>query len=984
MITKIGITPYFKGYTNYNKSNNKTNNSTNSTFHSVPFDSVTFTSNNKKSSNEKKLENIMMYADSSCKSLFNRLFILSKETGYNTVTPMHVIYDGIIETCKYMEDIDSGVKDYKSDKAPELAGLIGENVSYSVFSDKDIRKKVIPVLKRYVDESKEILEKDKPSSFDPSKESKLSDELIDYIWSYRSKENSTITPTTVLMATADDNSNEKLENFLDKFLDDINAKVMLNEKSADEFFPFSFYDDKAKNVLKNLSLGTDMFITYDYAKENPNVFLDTLRNQILKSGNKKLKYVELNPYANATFLIDTINKAKKDKDHEYIIAADPSSIFLKMVADGAQGNGPAQVPLSAEFVYSIKDRPANVKFLFYDTKNNYYSFMNVGIYNDFQEASLPGMNTEQMVKFFKENPHIMKKDIKVPFSKSAIEKAAFASAQLDGVFPEKTVDLMKKIASYNINKKEITEADVNSYLKEATSILKKSNEDNSIEVIYDTKKHLSQLRGKTSTKKEAEHIVKQIKSKKLGTKGLIIYSQDGTPGSGRKYTAQAIAGDAKVPYIEVNTMDFGTKDVDLFGSGLSPEQSMKKLFSLVTTQAEANPHKSVVLFIENFEYFSIGEMISNYHQKAMAQLLREMDKAQNAGLNILVIGSMSDPDKIGEAAMKSFKFVDKMEVSSPAFNKKERADILKYACKEQKLKLPSSDSEKEKLIKYASEITIGFPNIYLQNLAKKTKDVAVERGNKVLNKADITEAYLQLTTGRPAVDKMENHKKQIVASHECGHATNLEVMNNLAKTQQKPWHIPQKVNFVTLDPRGYYGGAVYHGYDTNTERSFEFSFSDIVCAFGGNSAENRFYGIDGSWGITADLEGAREDVESMVNIMGMGAKTGKMAVHDLDSVSDSMKQRLEDDQRVILNNAKITSDLITEVYEDFNKEFTQKYASLVGTGDCMVDGDEFRKALNEWKNKQSPEKQKEFKECDEVILEIIEATKKGIAVEKRN
>lgn len=69
--------------------------------------------------------------------------------------------------------------------------------------------------------------------------------------------------------------------------------------------------------------------------------------------------------------------------------------------------------------------------------------------------------------------------------------------------------------------------------------------------------------GKTATQQEASLIAKQIKSNKMGTKGIIVYSQDGSPGSGRRFTAQAIAGEARVPYIEVNTMDFGTKEVDL-------------------------------------------------------------------------------------------------------------------------------------------------------------------------------------------------------------------------------------------------------------------------------------------------------------------------------------------------------------------------------------------------------------------------------------
>ena len=228
--------------------------------------------------------------------------------------------------------------------------------------------------------------------------------------------------------------------------------------------------------------------------------------------------------------------------------------------------------------------PSNVKFLFYDTKNNYYTIMASNFapfYADFEESSIPSLSTKQMIKSFKENPVLMK-DIQKPFSRNAVEKTVEASARLDGAFPEKTQNLMKKIVTYYIDKKDINDKDVLNYLKEATSLFKKNNDDSSVEVIFDTGKKLNDIIGKTSTKKEAAAIVKQIKSNKMGTKGVVIYSQDGSPGSGRRYTAKAIAGAARVPYIEMNTMDFGTKEVDLFGGGaLSPEASMKKYFLLL-------------------------------------------------------------------------------------------------------------------------------------------------------------------------------------------------------------------------------------------------------------------------------------------------------------------------------------------------------------------------------------------------------------------
>ena len=71
--------------------------------------------------------------------------------------------------------------------------------------------------------------------------------------------------------------------------------------------------------------------------------------------------------------------------------------------------------------------------------------------------------------------------------------------------------------------------------------------------VFDTGKKMKDFVGKTATQQEASLIAKQIKSNKMGTKGIIVYSQDGSPGSGRRFTAQAIAGEARVPYIEVNT-----------------------------------------------------------------------------------------------------------------------------------------------------------------------------------------------------------------------------------------------------------------------------------------------------------------------------------------------------------------------------------------------------------------------------------------------
>lgn len=983
MITKIGYNIENKNvaqkhYATNVQTKNNSNFNRNVNELNLPYFVPSFTANADRHT-KTKFDEIMYNANTPAKNLINELEKEAKKSGYSEITTMHVIRHGLNNLCKYIEDLDNGTKDFDADMQPSLGLYLGTETTPLLIAKKEWRDEVKPVIKEYIQKADDILAAEKTPERTKTKKTILSQDLTDSIWAFnKATEIEAVEPYTIFygaITSPDDLTNE----FNNNLIYDLSNKLMINNKSMQQRSPFSEYEKKSENILKNLSLGTNIFLTYDMSKDNVDYFLDTIKK--VNDKQNKFTFVEFNSNTKSEHYANVINKLAKNKSTNYIVALPPMSVMYNDADPEDVEKG--QYSMRPALTTSLFNQPSNIKFLFYDTKNNYYALTNGShIFDSFEEASIPSLSTVQMIKSFKENPNLMK-EVQRPFSKKAIEKTVEASAQLDGVFPDKTQKLMKKIASYYIDKKEINEKDVSNYLKEATNLFKKSNDDASVDIVFDTGKKLKDFVGKTATQKEAGAIAKQLKSNNMGTKGIVVYSQDGSPGCGRKFTAKAIAGEARVPYVEMNTMDFGTKEVDLFGAGvLSPEASIKKLFSLVTTQAEANPHKSAVLFIENFEYFSVGEFVSQYHQKAMSQLLREMDKADKMGLNILVVGSVADPQLIGEAAMKSFKFIDKVAVTSPAYNKEERAAVLRYTIKKEKLKLEGKSKEQNELVDYVSAISEGFPFIYLKNLVKKAHNVAIENGHKFLDKKDFTEAYLQITTGRPASSKIEEHEKNIVTSHECGHATNLEVMNNLAKTMGEKWHIPDKVNFITLDPRGYYGGAVYHGQDINSEYTFEKMFANIVTSFGGNSAEDVFYNIPGSYGISSDMEHVRSTAEMMVKVMGLGANTGKMAIDDNENLSEKMKEKIENDENVIINNAKIVSDLITEIYADFNKEFTKKYAHLVGSGDCLISGNEFRNALQEWKAKQSPEKQQELKLCDETILKVMDCTKKGIPVKK--
>ncbi len=974
MITKIG----YELNSYYNKKSNNSAAQRNQLPYRNTFigDTISFTAKKKKSDvYEKKLDDIMLYSDTSAKNLLNDLKKEAFENNYSEVTPMLVMRHSLNELYEYLKDVESGKKSQNKDIAPPMYNVLNEEIHPAIYSDKSNFKKLFPILEKYLHLMDDVLDKTSKTGKSPASvdDVKLSDELIDNIWSW-SDNNDDVSSNVIFLSCAQQVQDRAIMSMMYSMCMDLCDSFMQNNKSVKERMPFSGYENKAAEVLRNLSLGTNMFVTYDIKAQNPRAFIDTIHKLHEEQGDQSTKILELNAYTTDSYLGPLMEGLREDPLRNYIVILDPSAIIMQRRDEKGNFIKPENL------TNAILNPPQNVKFLFHDVLTNYDAFLGFGLYKSFKETGISLLSSDQMVQYFKENQENLMKDVSTPYTDAAIEKVVLASANLDGVFPTKTQELIKKITSYYNNKKEITEEDVNQYLKESAHLFKKADDKSAILILQDTKKHLSDMTGKDSTKKDAQLIVDQILNNELGTKGVLIYSQDGTPGAGRHFTAKAIAGDAHVPYIETNAIDFTTEEVELIGDTSSPVAAMKNLFSLVKTQAETNPHKSAVLFIENFEYLSISEAVSRYNEKAMAQLIREMNKAQDEGFNILVMGSIPSPEWVGEAAMKSFKFNDNIAVASPMNNAYDRKKIIEKALEDDNIRFANDDYDR--ILKFSVDLTSYNSYIEIKSLIKKAKSVAVENGHEDITKADISEAFLQLEYGRPNEGEIAEHSKRIVTSHECGHATNIQVINNAAKTLGKPWHVPNKVNFVTLDPRGWFGGCVFPGKDTNDEESFEKVFSSLIFMFGGYSTEKTFYGMDGSLGISMDMKYASNYAKRMVREYGMGPTVGAGNVQDYSNASDKMKEMIENDERLLINNARAVSDMITNVYAGFNEWFTKKYSPLVGTGNCMIDGDEFREALQKWRSEQSPEKQKELDKCDQAIIKIMEATKKGIMVKR--
>lgn len=934
------------------------------------------------------------YTDNA-KELVDNASKIAQKYGSSEIDEIHMRKAALESFTEYLNDIEHGTKSYDANQTSfyYVPKFFADSVTPKIITDKKERHQILPIVTEALNKvNAELEQTKKPKLAEPPK--KLSEKLINKTWTAVMALNTDnaepmVNDADFLNALYDGDENLS-KNPFKSFVLKLSESIMTDFRPKEEHMPLSIYEDKAKNVLKNLALGTNMFVTYDLTAE-PQYMVDTIVDVF---ENNKLNLENINPQntqihtfndtADQEIIIHKIRQAAQDKSKNHVIVFNMSQSFINSSRTSMDSQGRVQVSIKPEFLKFMEEPPKNVRFIAVDRKLNYINSttdptMKI-FYENFGEASTPTLSTEQVKKAFREQPALMH-GIDKQFSKQAVNKIVEAAAMLEGDYIEKTRGLMKKMATYYVDKKEITESDASKYIEDAKDMFRLTKEGSSVEIIFDTKKRLKDIVGKDATKKEAESFIKQIKSGKMGTKGAIIYSQDGSVGSGRKFTAKAIAGESHSPYVEINALDFGTKETDLFGSGtLSPEASIKKLFSLLGTQAEASPNKSAILYVENFEYFSVGEMVSEYHQKAMSQLLREIENANKKGLNILVLGAVGNPDLIGESTIKSFKFIDKIEVESPSRNIAARKTIIEQQIKKEKLKLTGTEAEVKDLIKLTSSITEHFPHVYLINLVKKMKTVAFERGHKTVTRKDITEAYLQLTTGRPSSSPITPHRKQIVTAHECGHGFNLEFMHMLAEKENKnkPWHLGGSVSFITLDPRGKFGGAMYWQDIENEEHSFEKGFTSGVCSYGGHSAEKHFFNIDGSWGITADIAGATEDAEQAVGIMGQGHNFGKKSLAGMSmKLAETEREAFIADRDCMLKNQRLVSDLITKFGTTFNQEFTQQNWEKAGTGDCLILGDDFRGNIKDWLSRQSPEKHIEHEALDKTILEIIEATKNG-------
>lgn len=999
------ISTYQKSNFLQNKNNFKKNSSNPIYKNLTPLkaDSISFKGNEEESPISIKTLKAMF--NGKMENIWNDATKIAQIAGSPNLEIWHIYLASLYSVREQLKEIEQGITKYDDPSNINITLTLQNMIDASrrEIANKSDRKKIAEELDKHIEQIKKDFmpqtpQKSLKSTLIPPRVSKTAaNDLIEAYYFFKStgQTNGTIDETFPIIAS-DFSQNRKLAKDIASFRDNLQKSMMIDNEQHKKKKHLTFYDSKADALWKNVSLGKDTIILTDESNSDSTKHLISSFINLINKPNQHYKNISaentdvilLNGNTTFSFLNSLVDEAKEKPNKTTVIIVDLNTIHPY---DGETVMRQDLITLANA---SSQKEKSNVRLIFSINKEKYYKLTSKGsVYKDVLERhatqTLPTLNANDTTDYLTNENGIsfIEQETGKKFSPETIKKAIELTAQINGNYPDKAIDLLDTVSAYNPDVEDITPQMVVDYAKEA-KILSNVQNNNDEGIIFSTGKTLNDIVGSPMTKAQAESVVRAIKNGTIGTRGYIIHYNNDYCGGGRLHTAQAIAGEAEIPMIIINAKDFALKDIDTLSQNADfSEMKIKKIMSSAAAQAEANPDKCAMVYIKNFDNFAANPLTgvsSIYEQKAFSQLLEEMDSVRrNKNVNVIVMGSANIPEIIDDNVRKPYKFLDSIVVYPPN-GTKETKDIIKYYIDKMNLTIAGSEKTRNKTINNIAETASKsyFNAVDIMYLLETAKNVATERNKEAIDSKDLMEAYQRTTSGRVNIGYISDDiGKKITTTHEAGHAINLQVMYDLMKKQGLPWQLPNKIDFITLDPRGDYLGAVYPKRSENTNLSFESLMGELICDYGGYSAEKRFYNINGSHGIIQDMQLATNWAERAVLDYRMGKNTGvKHISRNPDgtlAASEHKKELIEKDIDAITQGAMLISDAIVETYKGFIEQFAKKYYKKIGTGNCTISGEKFKKELDTWKNSLSDEEKEKITHMELYILNTLKSIQNG-------
>ena len=373
-------------------------------------------------------------------------------------------------------------------------------------------------------------------------------------------------------------------------------------------------------------------------------------------------------------------------------------------------------------------------------------------------------------------------------------------------------------------------------------------------------KTFADVAGEDEAKEALEEIVDFLHNPKkyadIGAtlpKGALLV---GPPGTGKTLLAQAVAGEAHVPFFSISGSEF----VEMFvGMGAAKVRDLFK---------QAQEKAPCIVFIDEID--TIGKARDNSlstndeREQTLNQLLTEMD-GFDGRKGVVILAATNRPDSLDKALLRPGRFDRRIPVELPDL--KGREAILKVHARDVKIG-PDVD------YKAIARATAGASGADLANIINEAALRAVKCGRKAVIQEDLEESVEVVIAGYQRKSAVIPPKeKEIVAYHETGHALVAAMQSNTAP-----------VTKITIVPRtsGALGYAMQVEEDEKMLMSREECLNKIAVLCGGRSAEELVFG-DFTSGASNDIEQATKLARAMVTRFGMSDQFGMVAMETVQN-----------------------------------------------------------------------------------------------------
>ena len=326
----------------------------------------------------------------------------------------------------------------------------------------------------------------------------------------------------------------------------------------------------------------------------------------------------------------------------------------------------------------------------------------------------------------------------------------------------------------------------------------------------------------------------------------------GPPGTGKTLLAQAVAGEANVPFFSISGSEF----VEMFvGMGAA---KVRDLFQ------QANEKAPCIVFIDEID--TIGKKRdgngmggNDEREQTLNQLLTEMD-GFDGKKGVVILAATNRPETLDKALLRPGRFDRRIPVELPDL--KGREAILKVHA--EKIKMEENID-----FDAIARATSGASGAELANIVNEAALRAVRMGRTKVNQNDLMESVEVILAGyqrKGAVISPE--EKKIIAYHEVGHALVAAKQKNSAPVQK-----------ITIIPRT--SGAL--GYTLQVDEGEKFLmnkeeiFNKIATFTGGRVAEELKFGSI-TTGASNDIEQATRLARGMITRYGMSEEFGMVAL----------------------------------------------------------------------------------------------------------